>query len=82
MALPPKLIQEENNNAEKWNLRHATSEISIVNIQSGRRIGIPKDLRDYAKLSPDDEVILIGMNSYLEIWHGSDYLETNKSIAM
>jgi DNA-binding transcriptional regulator/RsmH inhibitor MraZ len=48
-----------------------------ANVNEQGKLLIPKDLADYAEISPDSEVILSAADSHFEIWNRSKFEATH-----
>ncbi len=59
--------------------RHLFSSANVVEIDDQGRVVIPKNLLNYAELNGDD-VTLIGVGTYFELWNTEKWQEYSKAI--
>ncbi len=58
---------------ERWPGRELMKEILVVNIDGQSRFTLPQKAREHLRASEDDELMLIGFDTYLELWRTEDY---------
>jgi len=54
-------------------MHHVVSETATSEIDKAGRILIPGKLRKHVNLADDQEIVLVGMYEYLEIWNPADF---------
>jgi len=54
-------------------MHHVVSEISASEIDKAGRILIPGKFRKHLNLADDQEIVLVGMFAFLEIWNPADW---------
>jgi MraZ protein len=54
-------------------MHHVVSETATSEIDKTGRILIPGKLRKHVNLADDQEIVLVGMYEYFEIWNPSDF---------
>ena len=57
----------------QWGEREFQERVFASTVDDQFRIIIPLGARQHLKLGPDDDIIIIWMGSYLEIWRHADY---------
>ncbi|MDD5972237.1 MAG: cell division/cell wall cluster transcriptional repressor MraZ [Spirochaetales bacterium] len=63
--------------------RKFVSPSQVLDIDSNGRINIPLSLREHASIGVKEEIILIGMGKYIELWNKEMYedLDSDESIS-